>query len=406
MALFVKSTSVTTHPSIACVAGETSGDLLAADILQGMKLHPEFADAQYYGIGGPRMIAQGLQSNWPIEKLSVRGYVEAIRQLPDILKIRSELIQSLKQSPPSVYIGIDAPDFNLGVEKHCRREGIPTVHYISPSIWAWRGGRIKGILKSVDHMLCIFPFEPEIYQKAGLKATYVGHPLASSIPLIPNPVQAKLKLFEEGHLQYGAIDLDETVITVLPGSRQSEIRLIAPGFFKAMEIMSESLGGKVRFIVPVATPRLREPLEQLRTQSQEQFPDLKIELLNENSSLALEAAHVVLIASGTATLEAALWKKPMVISYTVPWLTGVIMRKQAYLPYVGLPNILCREFVVPELLQEDATPENLARASLEWLQHPEKSQDLVVRFSELHEQLMRPTALLAADAIARTMKKF
>ena len=351
------------------------------------------------------MEATGFQSIWSIDKLSVRGYVEALKQLPQILKIRSELINQINESKPAVYIGIDAPDFNLGVEKYCKSLGVPTVHFISPSIWAWRGGRIKKIKQAVDHMLCIFPFEPEIYAKAGVKATYVGHPLANSIPLSPDPKSARQKLFDLGFINNGLIESTEILIAVLPGSRPSEISHIAPGFFDAIKIIHSSLpNNKVRFLIPVATPRLKESLNHLKEELIRKDPTVIVELIDGNSDLILEASNVVLIASGTATLEAALWKKPMVISYTVPWLTAQIMKRQGYLPYVGLPNILCKQFVVPELLQNDATPENLAEAVLAWINNPDKVRSLVHRFDELHTQLKRPTSELALQAIISTIQ--
>lgn len=393
------------NKKILCVAGEPSGDMLAADLVNQIHQSFDLKDFECYGIGGPKMEASGFKSIWSIDKLSVRGYVEAIKQLPEILKIRKELIKEINHTRPSVFVGIDAPDFNLGVEKHCKSIGVPTVHFISPSIWAWRGGRIKKIKKAVDHMLCIFPFELEIYEKAGIKATYVGHPLASTIPLIPNPKLARDKLFDFGFLTKGPIGDDEVVISVLPGSRPSEIAHIAPGFFQAIKkINSSLLPKKSRFLIPIATPKLKKALINLRDNLLELDSSINIELIDGHSGLVLESCDVVLIASGTATLEAALWKKPMVISYTVPWLTAQIMKRQGYLPYVGLPNILCREFVVPELLQDEAKPENLATAVLAWINDPVKVSDLVKRFTDLHHQLQRPTSELAVQAIIATIR--
>jgi lipid-A-disaccharide synthase len=396
-----------TLPKLACVAGEPSGDLLAAPVLSALNQIPDMSGLEVYGIGGPRMQAEGMRSDWPMETLSVRGYVEAIKQLPAILKLRKELIQNLlHEGRPDVYLGIDAPDFNLGVELQLRKAGIPTLHLVSPSIWAWRAGRIKKIAQAVERMLCIFPFETEIYDKAGVASTYVGHPLASEIPLEPNVQQAREKLTQHlnKHLKQESNSLDGLVIAVLPGSRGSEIELIAPVFFETMQLLSNRLKGqKLNFLIPVATPRLLEPLEQLLRKARELNPDIQIHLLNGMADEVLEASDVVLIASGTATLQAALWKKPMVISYRVPWLTAQIMKRQGYLPYVGLPNILCGEFVVPELLQDDATPENLANALQEWLEHPSKVNALKERFMHMHEILRRPTGLLVAQAVAQTI---
>ena len=390
-------------PKLACVAGEPSGDLLAAPVLSALNQIPDMAGLEVYGIGGPRMQAEGMRSDWPMETLSVRGYVEAIKQLPAILKLRKELIQHLTgEGRPDVYLGVDAPDFNLGVELHLRKAGIPTLHLVSPSIWAWRAGRIKKISQAVERMLCIFPFETEIYDRAGVASTYVGHPLASEIPLEPNPGQAREKITQALKLSNNA--LDGIVVAVLPGSRGSEIELIAPVFFETMQLLAKQLlGQKLSFLIPVATPRLRAPLEALLLKTKSNHPDIKVHLLDGMADEVLESSDVVLIASGTATLQAALWKKPMVISYKVPWLTAQIMTRQGYLPYVGLPNILCGEFVVPELLQNDATPQKLAKALQEWLNHPSKVAELKVRFAQMHETLRRPTGLLVAQAVVQTI---
>lgn len=392
-----------TLPKLACVAGEPSGDLLAAPVISALNQIPAMAGLEVYGIGGPRMQAEGMRSDWLMETLSVRGYVEAIKQLPAILKLRKELIQNLlNEGRPDVYLGIDAPDFNLGVELQLRKAGIPTLHLVSPSIWAWRAGRIKKIAQAVDRMLCIFPFETQIYDKAGIASTYVGHPLASEIPLEPNDQQAREKIRHYLKLQHSS--LDGLVIAVLPGSRDSEIELIAPAFFETMQLLVKRLKGqKIDFLIPVATPRLRAPLEQLLLRAKNIDLGIQIHLLDGMADEVLEAADVVLIASGTATLQAALWKKPMVISYKVPWLTAQIMKRQGYLPYVGLPNILCGEFVVPELLQNDATPEKLASAIEAWLSQPERVSQLKERFAQLHATLRLPTGLMVAQAVSQTI---
>ena len=390
-------------PKLACVAGEPSGDLLAAPALSALNQIPDMSGIEIYGIGGPRMQAEGLRSDWPMETLSVRGYVEAIKQLPAILKLRRELIASLLgENRPDVYLGVDAPDFNLGVELVLRKAGIPTLHLVSPSIWAWRAGRIHKIKQAVERMLCIFPFEAEIYERAGVTATYVGHPLASDIPPEPNTSSARVKLTQLLNLPNDA--LEGLVIAVLPGSRGSEIEHIAPVFFETMQMLTHRLKGqKLSFLIPVATPRLLAPLEQLLLKTKQHNPDIEMHLIDGMADEVLEAADVVLIASGTATLQAALWKKPMVISYKVPWLTAQIMKRQGYLPYVGLPNILCGEFVVPELLQDDATPDKLTDALLDWLNHPDKVSELKIRFAQMHETLRRPTGLLVAQAVAQTI---
>ena len=256
--------------------------------------------------------------------------------------------------------------------------------------------------EAVVEQVVIFPFETEIYDRAGVAATYVGHPLASDIPLEPNTQLARKQIAKTLNIESST--LDGVVVAVLPGSRGSEIELIAPVFFETMQLLTERLKGqKLHFLIPVATPQLREPLEQLLLKTKNMHPDIQIHLLDGMADEVLEASDVVLIASGTATLQAALWKKPMVISYKVPWLTAQIMKRQGYLPYVGLPNILCEAFVVPELLQDDATPEKLASALQDWLEQPMKVAELKERFAQMHETLRRPTGLLVAQAVAQTI---
>ncbi len=382
-------TGATAPASLAMVAGEASGDLLAAALIQQLTSRLPAA-SMYFGIGGPKMTALGFNARWPSEKLSVRGYVEALRNIPEILRIRSALKRQLLAAPPTVFVGIDAPDFNLGLEAQLRRAGIPTIHFISPSIWAWRGARIKKIQRATDLMLCLFPFEPEIYARAGVAARYVGHPLADVIPLVPNPVAARRRL-----------DLPVTgpIIAVLPGSRRSEIALIAPTFLAAMALMQASEPG-LRFILPAASAAIRAQLQPLIAK----YPQLSLTVLEGDSHSALEAADAVLIASGTATLEAALYKKPMVISYQVPWLTAQIMKRQGYLPYVGLPNILAGRFVVPELLQHLATPDALARAMMEQLNDHANRDQLTQIFTQMHHTLKCDSAAVAADAITEFMQ--
>jgi lipid-A-disaccharide synthase len=335
------------------------------------------------------MIATGFDAHWPMEKLSVRGYVEALRHIPGILGIRNELKRQLLAEPPAAFVGVDAPDFNFGLEHRLREAGIPTIHFVCPSIWAWRGGRIKKIAKAVDHMLCVFPFETALLEKAGVAASYVGHPLADQIPLEPDTLGARrtLGLPESG-----------PVIAVLPGSRRSEIDLIGPTFFAAMELMQHREPG-VRFVMPVATPALRELLQPLIDAS----PGLSLTLTEGNAQVAMTAADAILVKSGTVTLEAALLKKPMVISYKVPWLTGQIMRRQGYLPYVGLPNILAGRFVVPEILQHFATPEALADATLKQLRDEANRRTLTEIFTEMHHVLKQNTAERAAEVVANVV---
>lgn len=370
------------------VAGEPSGDILGAALLDG--LAARLPEARSYGIGGPRMIAHGFDAHFPMEKLTVRGYVEALRHIPEILGIRNELKRQLLADPPDAFVGVDAPDFNFGLEHALREHGIPTVHLVCPSIWAWRGGRIKKIAKAVDHMLCVFPFEKPLLEKAGVAATYVGHPLADQIPLEPDVAGARVTL---------GLPASGPVIGVLPGSRRSEIELIGPTFFDAMALMQQREPG-VRFVMPAATPALRELLKPLV----DAHPTLALTLIDGNAQLAMTAADALLVKSGTVTLEAALLKKPMVISYKVPWLTGQIMRRQGYLPYVGLPNILAGRFVVPEILQHFATPQALADATLTQLRDDANRRTLTEIFTEMHHVLKQNTAQRAAEAVAQVVE--
>ncbi|SAL36901.1 lipid-A-disaccharide synthase [Caballeronia udeis] len=374
---------------VAMVAGEPSGDLLAASLLEGLNERLP-AGTQFNGIGGPRMTAAGFDAHWPMDKLTVRGYVEALKHIPEILGIRNELKRQLLAEPPSVFIGVDAPDFNFSLEHALREAGIPTMHFVCPSIWAWRGGRIKKIVKAVDHMLCVFPFEPALMEKAGIASTYVGHPLADEIPLVPDVEGARREL---GLPEGGPI------IAVLPGSRRSEIALIGPTFFDAMELMQLREPG-VRFVMPAATAALRELLQPLVAA----HPNLALTITEGKAQVAMTAADAILVKSGTVTLEAALLKKPMVISYKVPWLTGQIMQRQGYLPYVGLPNILAGRFVVPEILQHFATPEALADATLKQLNDDANRATLTEIFTEMHHALRQNTAQRAAEAVAQVLE--
>ncbi|MGO4151712.1 lipid-A-disaccharide synthase [Cupriavidus sp. YAF13] len=370
--------------TIAMVAGENSGDLLASLLMGGLKAR--LGEVSYAGIGGPRMMAQGFESQWPMDTLSVNGYVEVLGSLREILATRRAIKEKLLAQPPLCFIGVDAPDFNFGLEVPLRRAGIPVVHFVSPSIWAWRGGRIRTIARAVDHILCLFPFEPEIYARAGIPATYVGHPLADVIPMVPDTQGAREKL---------GLPAGPRVVAVLPGSRQSEVRNLGATFFAAMARMY-SMDGNLAFVLPVASAPLREIVAGLH----QQYPQIPLTVIDGQSHLAMEAADVILLASGTATLEAALYKKPMVISYKVPWLTAQIMKRQGYLPYVGLPNILSGRFVVPELLQDDATPEALARETLLQLNDEGNTAFLRDHFTQMHQTLKRNTAEIASAVVA------
>ena len=370
-------------PRFAMVAGEASGDLLAGLLLGGLRGRWPGLLAQ--GIGGPKMAAQGFEAWWPHDKLAVRGYVEVLSHYRELAGIRHQLAERVLAAKPDMFIGVDAPDFNLELEARLKAGGIRTVHYVSPSIWAWRGKRVEKMRKAVDAVLCIFPFEPEIYAKQGIAAHYVGHPLADTIPLeVPRAAARQ------------ALGLgDETVVALLPGSRRSEIQYIAPRLFGAAAEMNQLRPG-LRFILPVV-PGLRHLVEPLRRQHADR---VTVELLDGRSHEALAACDVTLVASGTATLEAALFKRPMVIAYAMHALSWQMMKRMRYQPWVGLPNILLRDFAVPELIQGDATPQRLAHATLSWLDDAQRCADVQRRFHALHLELRRDTARAAADAIA------
>lgn len=373
----------------ALVAGETSGDLLAGLLLGGVR--QRWPDLQSFGIGGPQMAAQGFDAWWPSEKLAVRGYVEVLRHYREIVGIRSQLQQRLLMSTrPDVFIGVDAPDFNLDLEANLKASGVRTVHFVCPSVWAWRAERVEKIRRSVDHVLCIFPFEPELLSQHGIAATYVGHPLANVIPLEPDRPAARATL--------GLRD-EDTVIAILPGSRASEVQYLAWVFFEAAVRLQRERPG-LRFVVP-AVPALRE---RITAAARAAGLGDALQVIPGQSHTALAACDVTLIASGTATLEAALFKRPMVIAYNMNWLSWQIMRRKQLQPWVGLPNILCGEFVVPEYLQEAATPQALSQAVLAWLDAPAKITALQQRFTALHHTLRRDTAQLATDAIEQVLE--
>ncbi len=373
----------------ALVAGETSGDLLAGLLLGGVR--QRWPDLQSFGIGGTQMAAQGFEAWWPSEKLAVRGYVEVLRHYREIVGIRSELQQRLLSTDrPDVFIGVDAPDFNLDLEANLKAVGVRTVHFVCPSIWAWRAERVDKIRRSADHVLCIFPFEPELLARHDIPATYVGHPLANVIPLQPDRSAARLAL---------GLREEDTVVAILPGSRASEVQYLAQVFFEAAVRVRSARPG-IRFVVP-AVPALRERIEAAGRSA---GLGAELQVIAGQSHTALAACDVTLIASGTATLEAALFKRPMVIAYNMNWLSWQIMRRKQLQPWVGLPNILCGEFVVPEFLQEAASSEALAQSVLDWLDAPERIDALQQRFSALHHTLRRDTALLATDAIEKVLE--
>ena len=374
-------------PQLALVAGEASGDLLASLLMRGVR--QRWPQAHAFGIGGPRLTALGFDAWWPMDKLAVRGYVEVLKHYREIAGIRRALFDRLRAARPDAFIGVDAPDFNLGLAQRLRDAGLRTIQFVCPSIWAWRAGRAKTIARAVDHVLCLFPFEPEILAREGVAATFVGHPLADEIPLQPPRAESRAAL--------GLGDAD-TVVAVLPGSRRSEIEYNAPAFLDAVARL-HTQRSDLRFVLPAA-PGLRAMIEPLVARH---AGGAGLMLLEGRSHEALAACDVTLIASGTATLEAALFKRPMVIAYKMNTLSWHIMRRMKLQPWVGLPNILCRDFVVPELLQHDATPDALAAAVLQWLDAPQRCEALAARFTDVHHSLRRNTARTATDAIEQIL---
>ncbi len=380
--------------SIAMVAGEASGDLLASLFLPA--LQKRLPGLVAYGVGGPRMAKEGFQVDWPIEKLAVRGYVEVLRHYWEIASIRRTLKRRLLDDPPAAFIGVDAPDFNLDLEAALRSawrgQGRPVVHFIGPSIWAWRGKRIDRIRESVDHMLVVFPFEVDLYRDAGIAATYVGHPLADVVPMQPDRAAARTAL---------GLPRDARVVALLPGSRLAEVRYMAATFLDAAALVHRRRPD-VRFVVPMAGAAARAAFDAIlepRTGS------LPLVVTDGRSHDALAAADAVLVASGTATLEAALFKRPMVIAYKMATISAMIMRRMGYLPWVGLPNILARETLVPEFLQDAATPAALADALMFQLDDAANRVRLEERFRAMHESLRCNTGERAARVIADLIER-
>ncbi|MBK8335338.1 MAG: lipid-A-disaccharide synthase [Sterolibacteriaceae bacterium] len=370
---------------IAMVAGEASGDLLAAHLIEALRRH--LPEAHFYGIGGPKMQAAGFEVLWPSETLAVNGLFEVLRHYRALSAIRRRLGRRLIDDRPDVFIGIDAPDFNLGLEARLKRKGIPTVHYVSPSIWAWRGGRIKTIGESVSRILALFPFEPPLYRERGIAVSYVGHPLADLLPVVVDRAAAREKL---------DLPQERLVFALLPGSRQSEVARLAATFIETARQLERRFGD-VLFLVPLISRRTREMFEQLRHTAE--ADELPMRVMFGHAQDAMAAADAVLVASGTATLEAALLKRPMVIAYKVAPATAFLMRRMGYLPYVGLPNILAGRFVVPEFLQEDCTADNLAQALGNLVCDRDTCARLTSVFTDMHHELRQNTAERAAQAI-------
>ncbi|MCD5976078.1 lipid-A-disaccharide synthase [Pseudomonas quasicaspiana] len=363
---------------VALVAGEASGDILGSGLMRAIKArHPQ---VEFIGVGGPLMEAEGMASYFPMERLSVMGLVEVLGRLRELLAKRKALIQTLIDQQPDVFIGIDAPDFTLNIELQLRRAGIKTVHYVSPSVWAWRQKRVLKIREGCDLMLTLLPFEARFYEEKGVPVKFVGHPLADTIPLQADQAAARAEL------GFG----DGPVIALMPGSRGGEVGRLGGLFFDAAERLL-AVRPEVRFVLPCASPQRRLQIEQLL-----QGRDLPVSLLDGRSHLALAACDAVLIASGTATLEALLYKRPMVVAYRMAPLTFWILKRLVKSPYVSLPNLLAQRLLVPELLQDEATPDALVQQLLPLL------DDGLVQtagFDEIHRTLRRDASNQAAEAV-------
>lgn len=373
------------------VAGETSGDLLAGRMLSALR--PALPDALLYGIGGPRMAEYGFASQLPIDRMTVRGLFEIIPRYRELKRIQNGLRDQLLAQHPAVFVGIDYPGFNLGLEEQLRAGGIPTMHFIGPQIWAWRGWRIKKIIRAVSHMLVIFPFEEEIYRAAGVPATYVGHPLAEIIPMQADVGAARTQM---------GLPAQGPVIAILPGSRMSELKYNSAAFIGAAAMLAQRDPG-LHFVAPMAGQAQRDYfVAAIAAAGQSGLP---IHIVDGQSHTAMAAADGVIVASGTASLEVALYKKPMVIAYKMLAASWHIMRHMGYQPWIGLPNILAREFLVPELLQGAATPRALADALWDQMQDGKRKEQLVQRFTDMHHSLLRNTAQESAQAVLSMIER-
>ena len=373
-------------PIFALIAGEMSGDLLGADLMRGLR--KIFPDAIFEGIGGPKMQAEGFHSLFEMERLSVMGLIEPLKRLPELLHIRRAIVSRYRSAPPTVFIGIDSPDFNTPIELKLRRTGIKTVHYVSPSVWAWRQGRIKTIKKAVDLMLTLLPFEAEFYKQHDVPVCFVGHPLASQIPLQPDTDSAKKQLQLDSH---------KPVLCVMPGSRAGEVALLADLFLEVAERIEQSVNG-LQIVIPAANDSRYEQLKHILSRHEH----LNVTLLLQQSHLAMESADAILLASGTTALEGMLFKKPMVVSYRLGALTYALVSPFIKTPFVSIPNLLAGEMLVPELIQSAATLEALAAAVINALD-ADKNQALIARFDSMHEVLAVDSAALGAEAIRKLL---
>ena len=373
---------------IAIVAGETSGDMLGAGLIQQLK--QRYPDATFEGIGGPLMMAHGFNSLVPMERLSVMGLVEVLGRLFELLKVRRDLIKRWRANPPDVFIGIDAPDFNLTLEQKLRQSGIKTAHYVSPSVWAWRQKRVLKIANAVDLMLTLFPFEARFYEEHDVPVKFVGHHLADKIALETPTTQPREEL---------GLDTDRQVVCLMPGSRGSEVERLGTVFLKTADLMLQKRHD-LQFIIPAASVDRRNQIEQMLAHYPENLP---VKVVLGRSQTCMAAADTILLASGTATLEAMLLKKPMVVSYIVAPLTYKILKKLVTQPYISLPNLLAGRELVPEFIQHEASPENMANALLARLEDSDDMHQLHETFLFIHRQLKRNADEEAAAAIAELL---
>ena len=376
--------------TIAIIAGESSGDLLGSHLIQS--LQSKRLDLKFIGVAGPKMLKEGAMTFFPMEELSVRGYFEAIKKVFHLYSLRKNLLNQILTIKPDLFIGIDAPDFNFWIERQLKKQGIPVIHYVSPSIWAWRKHRIKKIKQSIDHMLTVFPFEKKIYAKAHIEATFVGHPLAEMIPLKPNKkkAQGKLKIMRA-----------TKVIALLPGSRQGEVKWHAQLLIDSAIELTKKIRD-VKFLVPLPTRETYDIF--LRTLFKNAQAQLDIQLLIGHASDAINAADLVIVASGTATLETALYKKPMIVIYKMSSISWQILKRMRYLPYVSLPNILLNKYFVPELLQNEATSENITLKAIEILKDAPYRKNLFIQFTKIHHQLKQNTSYRLNKIILKFIK--
>lgn len=378
----------TSHLRIGIVAGEASGDQLAAGLITEIRRrHP---DAIIEGIAGPQMEAAGCRALFPLEVLSVMGLAEVLGHLPELLRIRKQIVAHFTRNPPDVFIGVDAPDFNLGVEARLKRSGICTVHYVSPSVWAWREKRVEKIGKSADHVLCLFPFEPAIYARHDVSAEFVGHPMADEIPMQTDTT---------AHRQILGLATEKRTVAVLPGSRGSEVSRMGPIFLKTCALLYRE-SPDIQFVAPMATPKIKALFSE---QHARLAPDLPMALIDGQAREVMGASDAVLLASGTAALEAMLLKRPMVVSYRVNPLTYMLVRlfRLLKIQRFSLPNILADRELVPEFMQSAARPDLLARAVMGCLTNQAARQDQLVTFAELHKQLKANASVNAANSVLK-----